>query len=207
MYTIIMNEDKSLTATHKTTIYQREKLVDKIQFLFPQTYGDLNLSECSVILKYLDQANISHAEILQRDNKLYKNHLRYILPVDTNLTRFSGNVEIRVTFSKVDMESQQQYVLHSGPLTITINPLKDYYAFVPDESLEFVDQLVGNLEAKLEAADKISETYDAEKADNITYDENKLQLTSNGKKIGNSVTILSGGESGSGADQFEVVEF
>lgn len=202
-----MNEDKSLTATHKTTIYQREKLVDKIQFLFPQTYGDLNLSECSVILKYLDQANISHAEILQRDNKLYKNHLRYILPVDTNLTRFAGNIEIRVTFSKVDMESQQQYVLHSGPLIITINPLKDYYAFVPDESLEFVDQLVGNLEAKLESVDKIATTYDAEKADNITYENNKIQLTSNGSKIGDAVTILSGGEGGSGDSEFEVVEF
>lgn len=200
-----MNDQKELIATVKTMLYQKEKLVDKIQFLFPQDYNGLNLSECTAILKYLDQSNVPHAELLQKDEELYKDHLRYILPVDTNLTRFAGNIEIRVTFSKVDMESQQQYVLHSGPLIITINPLKDYYAFVPDESLEFVDQLVGNLEAKLESADKIASAYDAEKADNITYENNKIQLTSNGEKIGNAITILSGGESGD--SEFEVVEF
>lgn len=200
-----MNDQKELIATVKTMLYQKEKLVDKIQFLFPQDYNGLNLSECTAILKYLDQSNVPHAELLQKDEELYKDHLRYILPVDTNLTRFAGNIEIRVTFSKVDMESQQQYVLHSGPLIITINPLKDYYAFVPDESLEFVDQLVGNLEAKLESVDKIASAYDAEKADNITYENNKIQLTSNGEKIGNAITILSGGESGD--SEFEVVEF
>lgn len=200
-----MNDQKELIATVKTMLYQKEKLVDKIQFLFPQDYNGLNLSECTAILKYLDQSNVPHAELLQKDEELYKDHLRYILPVDTNLTRFAGNIEIRVTFSKVDMESQQQYVLHSGPLIITINPLKDYYAFVPDESLEFVDQLVGNLEAKLESADKIASAYDAEKADNITYENNKIQLTSNGEKIGNAITILSGGESVD--SEFEVVEF
>lgn len=207
MYTIIMNEDKSLTATHKTTIYQREKLVDKIQFLFPQKYNDLNLSECTAILKYLDQSNIPHAEILQKDEELYKNHLRYVLPIDTDLTSFAGDIEIRITFSKIDMEQQKQYVFHTGAYVLTVNSLKDYYSFVPDESLEFVDQLVGNLEAKLESVDKIATAYDTEKADNITYEDNKIQLTSNGNKIGDAITIISGGEGGSGGNEFEVVEF
>ena len=33
MYSIVMQNDKSLRVTQKTTLYQREKLVDKIQFL------------------------------------------------------------------------------------------------------------------------------------------------------------------------------
>lgn len=202
-----MNEQKELIATVKNILYQKEKLVDKIQFLFPQNYNELKLSECTAILKYLDQSNIPHAEILKKDNELYKNHLRFVLPIDTNLTQFAGDIEIRITFSKVDMEQQKHYVLHTSPIVLTINPLKDYYAFVPDESLEFVDQLVGNLEAKLEATDIIAESYDKEKADNISYEDNKIQLTSNGNKIGDAITIISGGEGGSGGNEFEVVEF
>ena len=41
-----------------------------------------------------------------------------------------------------------------------------------------------NLEAKIQATEKIAETYDKEKADNITYEDSKIQLTSNGEKIG-----------------------
>ena len=207
MYTIIMNEQKELIATVKNILYQKEKLVDKIQFLFPQNYNELKLSECTAILKYLDQSNIPHAEILKKDDELYKNHLRFVLPIDTNLTQFAGDIEIRITFSKVDMEQQKQYVLHTSPIVLTINPLKDYYTFIPDESLEFVDQLVGNLEAKLEATDIIAESYDKEKADNISYEDNKIQLTSNGSKIGDAITIISGGDGGSGHNEFEVVEF
>ena len=43
MYTIVMGQDKSLITTVKETIYRREKLVDKIQFLIPQKYNDINL--------------------------------------------------------------------------------------------------------------------------------------------------------------------
>lgn len=202
-----MNNQKELIATVRQILYQREKLVDKIQFLFPAKYNDLNLSECTAILKYLDQANVPHAELLQKDEELYKNHVRYTLPIDTNLTRFSGDIEIRITLSKTDMSQQKQYVLHTGSYILTINPLKDYYTFIPDESLEFVDQLVGNLETKLEAIDKIAETYDAEKADNITYEDSKIQLTSGGSKIGDAITIISDGEGGTGSNEFEVVEF
>ena len=204
-----MDKHKQLVATVKTNIYQREKLVDKVQFLFPEFYEDLNIAECKAILKYVDQANISHAEILQKDTELYKGHIRFYLPVDTNLTQFSGDIHIRITLTKIDMETNTQYVLHTGELVFTVKPLKDYYSFVPDESLEFVDQLIGNLEAKIEATDKIAEIYDKEKADNITYDNNKIQLTSNGEKIGNSITIISDEEGNPGIvdTEFDVVEF
>ena len=202
-----MNKDKELVTTVKTTLYQREKLVDKIQFLIPETYNDLTLSDFTVILKYVDQANVPHAEILVKDEELYKNRLRYTLPVDTNLTRFTGDVSVRLTFSKTDSETKTQYVLHTGEAIISISPLSDFYNFVPDESLEFVDQLVGQLNAKLEATDKIAESYDKSKADDLSYEGNKLQLVSNGEKIGKSVTISNSESSDPDDDTFTVVEF
>ena len=189
MYTIVMNNNKELITTQKTNIYQREKLADKIQFLIPQNYNDLDLSTYLAIIKYVDQSNTSHAEVLNADEEVYKNKLRYTLPIDTEITRFAGTITIRLSFVKVNMDTKEMSVIHSGETTITVLPLKDYYTFVPDESLEFVDQLVGNLEAKIEATEHIAEIYDSEKADNLSYQDNILQLTSHGTKIGDPVAF------------------
>lgn len=206
MYTIIMDANKQLVTTIKQVLYQRENLVDKIQILIPQYYQNIDLSDWIAVLKYVDQANIPHAEKLTKDSDIYKNRIRFYFPVDTELTKYSGDITIRITLTKIDMNSKTQYVLHTGETTITISPLKDYYSFVPDESLEFVDQLIGNLEAKIEATEKIAEIYDTKKADNITYEDSRLQLTSNGQRIGDAITIV-GGDTPGGDTEFEVVEF
>lgn len=204
MYTIIMDKYKQLIKTVETKLYQKEKLTEKLQFLFPITYNDINLSDFTIILKFVDQQGIPHAEILSPDDDLYKGKIRCTMPINSDLTEFSGEISIRITFEKIDMNSQTQYVLHTGETTISISPLKDYYSFVPDKSLEFVDQLVGNLEAKIEATEKIADIYDKSKADNISYNNNNLQLTSNGEKIGNSITLSNESVI---AENFNVVEF
>lgn len=205
-----MNDDKSLTATVVTTLYQREKLADKIQILIPPNYGELDLSEFTATLKYVDQANVPHAEILPKDKDLYKEHIRYVLPVDTNLTQYAGDIAIRITLQKNDMEVRKTYVVHTGELIINISPLKDYYAFVPDESLEFVDQIVSNLQNKIEALDKVADAYDKTKADNIKIENgNEIQLLSNKIPIGDKIVVTnddSGGETGDGGS-FDMVEF
>lgn len=201
-----MNNDKSLTATVVTTLYQREKLADKIQILIPQKYGDLNLIEFTALLKYVDQANVPHAEILKKDAELYKEHIRYVLPVDTELTQYAGDITIRLTFTKTDMEVKKVFVVHTGELVIKISPLKDYYSFVPDESLEFVDQIVSDLQNKISALDKIADIYDKTKADNIQIKNGKtLQLLSNHIPIGDEVTVT--GEDQDDGGSFDIVEF
>ena len=205
-----MNDDKSLTATVVTTLYQREKLADKIQILIPPNYGELDLSEFTATLKYVDQANVPHAEILKKDAELYKEHIRYVLPVDTELTQYAGDITIRFTFTKTDMEARKVFVVHTGELVIKISPLKDYYSFVPDESLEFVDQIVSDLQNKISALDKIADIYDKTKADNIQIKNGKtLQLLSNHTPIGDEVTVFSEGSGGdTGCDgSFDIVEF
>lgn len=201
-----MNDDKSLTATVVTTLYQREKLADKIQILIPPNYGELDLNEFTATLKYVDQANVPHAEILKKDAELYKEHIRYVLPVDTELTQYAGDITIRLTFTKTDMEVKKVFVVHTGELVIKISPLKDYYSFVPDESLEFVDQIVSDLQNKISALDKIADIYDKTKADNIQIKNGKtLQLLSNHIPIGDEVTVI--GEDQGDGGSFDMVEF
>ena len=205
IYTIIMNNDKSLTATVVTTLYQREKLADKIQILIPPNYGELDLSEFTATLKYVDQANVPHVEVLEKDEELYKEHIRYVFPVNTELTQYAGDITIRITLTKANMETKNIYVLHTGEHVIKISPLKDYYSFVPDKSLEFVDQMVLELKNKIEAMDKIADTYNKTKADNIQVkDGNKVQLLSNHILIGDEISVLGNTEI-STVDDFNVI--
>lgn len=206
VFTIKMENDKSLIITCKTNIYQKENLVDKIQILCPQFYEGIDLSKFTAVIKYVDPVNVPHTEVLNKDDELYKNRLRYTFPIDSEITKLSGNITLRITFTYVDLSEKKQYVLHTGETTLTVLPLTDYYSFIPEESLEVIDQMIGSLDAKIESVKKLAETYDLKKADNITYEKNKLQLTSNGDKIGNAISIIGGGDH-EGDTEFEVVEF
>lgn len=192
MYTILMNSDKSLICTVKITLYQRDKLVDKLQILIPQAYGETDLSDFTAVLKYVDQGNEAHSEVLEKDEELYKeSYLRYVLPVDTDLTRLAGDIKLSLTLNKVDMEEMKEYSLNTGEITITISPLADCYAFISDSSLSAIDQKVNEINAKLEAVNKIAAIYDEAKADNIKLDEetSELYLTSHNKQVGNKISI------------------
>ena len=194
MYTIIMNSDKTLSATQITKIYQRENLVDQIQFLFPQFYNNHDLSKFTAVLKYIDQGNMPHSEILQQDTDLYKGKVRFFLPVDTNITKFAGTITLRITLSMTDLSTENQYILHTGSYELVIDKRDDYFSFMPDEVLEPIDQKIGQLEAQIQYINAIAETYNQTKADDLSYQDNVLQLLSNGEKIGQPVTLIGEGE-------------
>lgn len=193
MYTILLDKYKNLLVTSRCVIYQREKLVDKFKFLIPKVYNDLDLSDFTVFLQYLDQGNEAQLEILTRDEATEdkEDYMNYILPIDTNLTRFAGDIQLRLVLSKVDMEEKKEYCLESGETSITISPLSDYYHFVSDKVLDPITQKVNELDAKLQVIDKLAETYDTNKADNIKLDTDtsELYLTANGKPIGDKIAI------------------
>ena len=191
MYTILMRDDKGLVATSKAQIFQREKLVDKIQFLIPPKYEDHGLSEYNVLLKYTDQGNIAHAEQLTKDEELYKEtYLRYTVDVDTNLTRFAGDVKLRLSFIKVSEEDElHEEVLHTGEIAITVSPLSDLYQFVSDDALETLDKKIVELDTKIKTAEKLAEEYEKSKADDILIYGSKLQVSSGGTPIGTGVQL------------------
>lgn len=210
MYTIIMNNDKSLTASIKTTLYQREKLVDKIQFLLPLKYSpkDLDICDCTIVLKYTDQGNVAHAIELIPDEELYKEHVRCELDVDLRFTRFAGDIIMYLDFLKLNSDNGiYENVLTSGETTITIQPRSDWFAYCADESLDIINRTMLELKAKQEAQDLIAATYENSKADSIikTIDGSdiKVQLTSNGNLIGDEIIIGDTDEEGVNVTIFE----
>lgn len=194
MYSILMRSDKSLICTVRQILYQRDKLVDKFKIIVPKKYDSTELDDFEVRMKYVDQSNEVHTEVLIKDKELSSKDdgfNYYILPIDTNLTRFAGEIKLHLTLSKVDMEEIKEYSLNTGETTVTITPLSDYYKFVSDSSLSAIDQKIDELNVKLEAMDKIASTYDETKADNIKLDKesSKIYLTAHDKQIGDEISI------------------
>lgn len=194
MYTFLIGDDNTLTASVTERIMERSKMVDNMHFLADQIYKDVNMSDFTVMLEYVLPISKKYkTEFLKKSENLYKNKLEYLLPFDTNLTNEAGDIEIQLTFTKVEMNSAgktTQYVRKVGPGIVHIIPISKWSDIIPDEALSTLDQRIIALEALNKAmTDRFNINLD-NKADNLMYDdEHRIQLTSNGKPIGNAIKI------------------
>ena len=194
MYTFLIGNDNTLTASVTERIMERSKMVDNMHFLADQIYKDVNMSDFTVMLEYVLPISKKYkTEFLKKSENLYKNKLEYLLPFDTNLTSEAGDIEIQLTFTKVEMNSEgktTQYVRKVGPGIVHIIPISKWSDIIPDEALSTLDQRIIALEALNKAmTDRFNINLD-NKADNLMYDdEHRIQLTSNGKPIGNAIKI------------------
>lgn len=210
MYTFLINADNSITASLVERIMQRSKLVDNLHFLADTIYSGVDMTNYTVLLEYKLPVSKSYkTEILKKSTELYKNKLEYKLPFDTNLTSEAGDIEFWLTFSDVEMTAGGetiQRVRKVGPGVVHIVPISNWADMVPDEALSPLDQRILELIALNKSMyDQLNTNLD-NKADNIKYQNNILQLTSNGKEIGNAVEIAGGG-SGADSHTMRVVPF
>lgn len=210
MYTFLINADNSITASLVERIMQRSKLVDNLHFLADTIYSGVDMTDYTVLLEYKLPVSKSYkTEILKKSTELYKNKLEYKLPFDTNLTSEAGDIEFWLTFSDVEMTAGGetiQRVRKVGPGVVHIVPISNWADMVPDEALSPLDQRILELIALNKSMyDQLNTNLD-NKADNIKYQNNILQLTSNGKEIGNAVEIT-GGSSGADSHTMRVVPF
>lgn len=194
MYTFLINDDNTLTASIVERVMERSKLVSTLHFLADQTWNNIDLSDCVVMMEYLLPVSKRYkTEILSKSDELYKNKLEYKLPFDTNMTSEPGDIQMWLTFVKVSMDetgTTMQQVRKVGPGVIHIIPISNWADIIPDDALSPLDQRLIAFEAMHKAMmDQFNQNL-ANKADNITYDdEHRLQLTSEGKPIGNAIKI------------------
>lgn len=193
MYTFLINEDNTLTCSVEERIMERSKMVDNLHFLADTTYKGVDMSDYTVLLEYLLPVSKRYkTEILTKSDELYKNKLEYVLPFDTNLTNEPGDVQIQLTFSNITMDPDgktTQHVRKVGPGVVHIVPISAWSDVVPDATLTAVDQRIIALEALAKTLQERNQAIFDSKADNLGYDDHTLQLTSNGKKIGNAIKI------------------
>lgn len=194
MYTILVCDDHSLRTTNRERIMQRSKLVDKLHFLVPPTYDDLDMSATTVCLEYLKPVSREYkTEILEVSEELYKNHLEYILPMDTELTREAGDLELQLTFTMVTMDADgnvTQYVRKTEPTTITIVPIAAWSDIIPDSALTALDQRILKQDMQIaQMADINMALADAVPDGLMVDDYGKVRLSKDGKVMMDTIGV------------------
>ena len=195
MYTILVNDDNTLTTSVRERIMQRSKLVDWLHFLVSPTYKGLDMTDFTVMMEYVLPVSKEYiSEVLVKSEELYKEMLEYKLPFDTNLTKEAGEIEVKLTFSKVDLDADGndiQYVRKISATSITIVPIESWCDIIPDKALDAIDQRIIKTDAQIKALLESNENARLEKADNLVLDsENKeLYLTAEGNQIGDKVKL------------------
>ena len=195
MYTILINDDNTLTTSVRERIMQRSKLVDSLHFLCPQTYKELDMTDFTVTLEYILPVSREYkTEELVKSDELYKEMLEYKLSFDTDLTKEAGEIEVKLTFSKVDLDEDGnniQYVRKISSTTITIVPIEAWCDIIPDKALDAIDQRIIKTDAQIKALLEANEITRIEKADNLVLDSDtkELYLTAEGEQIGDKVKL------------------
>ena len=195
MYTILVNDDNTLTTSIRERIMQRSKLVDSLHFLVSPTYKGLDMTDFTVTMEYILPVSKEYvSEVLVKSEELYKEMLEYKLPFDTDLTKEAGEIEVKLTFSKVDLDEDGndiQYVRKISATSITIVPIESWCDIIPDKALDAIDQRIIKTDAQIKALLEANEITRLEKADNLVLDsENKeLYLTAEGNQIGDKVKL------------------
>ena len=189
MYTILVNHDNELIATQKQAIMQHSKLVDELRFLVPPDYDDLDMGAFnSAVLEYVSHVSKTYrTEYLSLQQERYKEHLVYILPVDTKLTAESGEIELQITFTKVELNPDNgqpfERVRKTKPCKINVFPIANWSQFIADEALTALDQRIVQMQAAQEAMNETQQQL-MDWKDNIIDDEHVSDKTTySSKKI------------------------
>lgn len=213
MYTFLIGEDNTLTATVVERIMERSKLVDSLHFLADPIYKETDMSDFTVMMEYVLPVSKKYkTEILEKSDELYKDMLEYKLPFDTALTSEPGDIEIQLTFVNVTLDADgrnTQYVRKVGPGSIKIVAISTWSDIIPDEALSAVDQRLLAAQAMIKALNEQNNTIMKSKADSLRYKDNLLQLTAQGGPIGTAVKIVSSDSGSTDPDDgtIRVVEF
>ena len=194
-YTIIVGDDNSLYGSCKQKILQREKLFNKIWFLVAPYYNGYDMSQCVVTLRYLlpiSREFKTETLVLSEDG--YKEYLKYTLPIDTNLSKEFGDIEMNLTFTLLDVDEAGNIVQHVRKTTnciVTVTRIPDWDSIVPDSSLAALDQRIIMQSAQIKALESLANALDSNKVDNLVYNESEetLHLMAGDKVIGNKVSV------------------
>ncbi len=196
-YIFLLENDNEIVASHREVLMQRSKLVDEVWFLVNPKYKtyENDMSVFSVILEYILPTSKSyHSLELVQDKEGYKEYLKYVVPLDSNLSSESGDIQLQLSFVYVGLDSDGngiQKVRKTQPAKLHITPIAAWADIIPDSSLSALDQRILKMDAQMKYLNEMNQIIADNKADNIKYNENtnELQLLSGNKEIGNKVTL------------------
>lgn len=193
MYTILINQDDTITTSVRENIMHRSSMVNKLHILTNQYYHeedenfDMRTFKCAI--EYVLPISKEYVvEILTPSEDLYKGKLEYKLPIKTKITSEVGEVEYKFTFTKLEMDSNGDFIERSRPTTsssLRVIPVERWDDYIASSDLSSIAQMMMQNQSVIEQCKSYAEMIYATKADGINYnkDTNELTLTGNGNVI------------------------
>ena len=196
-YTILVCDDNSLYGSCKCKIMQKEKLVNKLCFLVAPHYNGYDMSQFTVTMRYMLPISKDFVtETLVLSDETYEGYLKYVLPVDTNLTKEWGDIELNLTFTMLDTDDNGdivQRVRKTDNHILSITQLPDWDKFVPDSALSAIDQRILKQDAQIKALNELANAFNGsvDIVDNLMYndEDETLQLMAGDKGVGSKVSV------------------
>lgn len=193
MYTILINNDNTLTQSVRESIMHRESNVHTFRFLVYPTWIDngveTNMRNYTCILEFRTPISERYTPVvLTPSAELYKDKLEYIMPITTKLTAEVGELEMKFIFTWVEMTPDGKFVEHSrktSSTAVTIIPVEQWSDYIANSDLDNLAQIMMQNQAQIEQNRLYAEMIMATKADGVKYDRdtNILSITSQGVEI------------------------
>ena len=196
---ILMKPNKVLVVSKPSRLHQKENAVDNLVFYVPEKYNDYELKDFIATLYYTNPANDAISEALVAETTSDKEgFLKYSLPVTTKITKFAGTVSLYLSFVHNDVATMTCYVLKTSTLDIEIETWEDYFKYISDDSLAAIDNKIAELDTKVAEIMAITEM---EMPDDLNLTkEGHLQLSVDGRPIGDGVNVVVTNDDTDGTD-------
>ena len=191
MYTILVDNKNYMHTSVREAIVQGSNLTNYIKILVPQQYGDFNMIDfrASIRYKIQDEQGVGIVE-MDDPEELSNGYLQYLLPVTVEMTNKAGLLTLLLTFTKTDdLDESSILVRKICPIEISIVPIGEWEGEIPDSDIDYIDKKLEEIKDMVEDVKGVQEQLEKEKADNVTYENNILQLTANDSPIGDPVKI------------------
>lgn len=190
MITLLVTNSHEILVTQNERIMQRSNLANKLHFLVPPTYDDIDLSNATVCLEYLTPIGREYkTEILTVSEELYKGHLEYKLPVNTDITKEYGKLELQLTFTSVTMDINgkiEPYVRKTSPAYLNIIPIASWSDYIPDSSLTAIDQRILKTNAMIQQMYDINMALADSVPDDLMIKNGRVYLSKDGSVMENT---------------------
>ena len=173
MYTILVQDDHSLLATQRERIMQRSKLVDEVWFLVKPTYkvNENDMSVFEATLEYVLPGSKSYHSLgLIKDEKGYGEYLKYVVPLDSNLSAEAGDIELQLTFTYTGFDAEGknvQKVRKTKTAKLHITPIAAWSNIIPDSALSGLDQRIIKMQAQINELEQHLKTINQNQDDNL----------------------------------------
>ena len=202
MYTILVTNDNELMVTQRQRVMQRSSLVNNLHILVYPIYStgteEFDMTQFTATMEYLLPVSKKYkSEILTLSEERYETEsgeymLEYLVPFDTGLTAEAGDIEVQLTFVKVDLDADgngSQYVRKTDTCIVKVLPISAWSDIIPDEALTAIDQRIVTTQAQINELADLAGNLSVTKADNMVLTDTTLQLTANGEDIGNAIDL------------------